>query len=70
VAEASGDVRYARLSAQSRAWFDGRNAARQPVYDRRLGLVHDGIDGTRVSPNSGAEANIEGGLADPSPDPA
>ena len=50
------------LAALARAWFHGRNAAGEPVYDRLRGCVFDGIDGNRVSRNSGAESNIEGGL--------
>lgn len=63
VAIATGNPRYSRLSDAARAWFDGRNGAGQPVYDRGRGLVYDGIDDDRVSKNSGAEANIEGALA-------
>ena len=63
LAAATQEVRYAELAALARAWFDGRNAAAEPVYDRVRGCVFDGIDGTRVSRNSGAESNIEGGLA-------
>ena len=63
VAAATGDAHYVALAGLARAWFDGRNAASKPVYDRERGLVLDGIDGDRVSQNSGAEANIEGGLA-------
>ena len=48
----------AALAADARAWFDGRNAAGAPVYDRHLGRVADGVDGDRVSENSGAESNI------------
>lgn len=63
VAAATGDQRYASLADSARAWFDGRNAAGRPVYDRERGLVRDGIDGDVVNENSGAESNIEGGLA-------
>jgi len=63
VAQATGEVRYATLAGQARAWFDGRNAAGAPVYDRRRGLVYDGIDDGQVSQNSGAESNVEGALA-------
>lgn len=63
VARATGDPRYAELATSARAWFDGRNAAGEPVYDRERGLVRDGIDGSRLNENSGAESNIEGGLA-------
>lgn len=63
VAAATKDARYGELATLARSWFDGRNAAGEQVYDRVRGCVFDGIDGTRVSRNSGAEANIEGGLA-------
>ena len=62
---ATAQVRYATLAQQARAWFFGRNPAHAPVYDRKLGRVADGIDEGRVSLNSGAEANICGGLALP-----
>ncbi len=80
VAAATGEFRYRRLASLARSWFDGRNTASAPVYDRAAGLVFDGIDDGRVSENSGAEANIEGALAlidslplhlhEPSPSPA
>lgn len=63
VAAASGDPHYVTAAANARTWFDGRNQAGQPVYDRRRGLVHDGIDGERLNANAGAESNIEGALA-------
>ena len=63
LAAATGEARYAELAALARAWFDGRNAAGEPVYDRVRGCVFDGIDGDRVSRNSGAESNVEGALA-------
>ncbi len=63
VARATGDRRYVEGAARARMWFLGRNAARKPVYDRQRGLVYDGIDGGRVSRNSGAESNVEGALA-------
>ena len=46
------------LAADARAWFDGRNTAGLPVYDRTRGRVADGIDDGRISGNSGAEANL------------
>ena len=49
---------WAGLAADARAWFDGRNAAGLPVYDRVRGRVADGIDDGRISDNSGAEANL------------
>jgi hypothetical protein len=56
--EVTGEAKWASLAADARAWFDGRNTARLPVYDRERGRVADGIDGTRISENSGAEANV------------
>ena len=58
LADATGDQRWAHVASEGRAWFDGRNAAGAAVYDRSRGRVADGIDGTRVSENSGAESNI------------
>ena len=46
------------LATDARAWFDGRNTAGGPVYDRERGRVADGIDDGRISANSGAEANL------------
>ena len=54
----TGDPRYLRLAADARAWFDGRNTAGAPVYDRVNGRVADGIDDGRINPHSGAESNI------------
>jgi len=58
LAGATGEARYAELAREARAWFDGRNPARQPVYDRITGRVADGIDVDRISRNSGAGSNI------------
>jgi hypothetical protein len=63
VGRATGDGRFADAASSARAWFDGHNAAGQPVYDRESGAVYDGIDNGCLSRNSGAESNIEGGLA-------
>jgi hypothetical protein len=63
VAAGTNEARYAGLAALGRAWFDGRNAAAEPMYDRARGCVYDGIDGASINRNSGAESNIEGGLA-------
>lgn len=59
LAAVTGEPGWARLAAEARAWFEGRNPAGLPVYDRRSGRVADGIDDARVSRNSGAEANVE-----------
>ena len=63
VGAATGEPRYGLLASRARPWFDGQNTAGAPVYDRAAGLVSDGIDDGRISHNSGAESNIEGGLA-------
>ena len=63
VADATGEDRYAAAARRGRDWFSGRNTAGQPVYDAERGLVFDGIDGSTLSQNSGAESNIEGALA-------
>ena len=58
LALASDDRRYARLARQARDWFDVRNPAGLPVYDRDRGRVGDGIDRGVVNRSSGAESNI------------
>lgn len=54
----TGRTDYLALAADARAWFDGRNPAARPVYDRAAGRVADGIDGATISTHSGAESNI------------
>jgi hypothetical protein len=61
--QATGEAVYSRWRDQARAWFDGRNSASQPVYDRVNGRVSDGIDDGRLNPHSGAESNIVGAQA-------
>lgn len=61
--KATGEAAYARWRDQARAWFDGRNTASLPVYDRVNGRVQDGIDDGRLNPHSGAESNIVGAQA-------
>jgi hypothetical protein len=63
LADATGDAAYAAAARQARAWFDGRNPARQAVYDRDAGRVADGVDGGQVNPHSGAESNVLGAQA-------
>jgi hypothetical protein len=55
---ATKDSGWAAMAADARAWFDGRNPAGRPVYDRERGRVADGVDEGRVSENSGAESNV------------
>ena len=59
----TGDGLFADLAAKSRAWFDGRNPAGRPVYDRDAGRVYDGIDDGVLNEHSGAESNIVGAQA-------
>jgi len=63
LAAVTGRPRYAEMAAVARSWFGGRNPGRAAIYDRAKGRVADGLDGTRVSDRSGAEANITAGLA-------
>ena len=63
LAEATGDARYAAAARDARAWFDGRNPAGHPVYDREAGRVADGVDGVHLNPHSGAESNVLGAQA-------
>ncbi len=57
------DPVYSRAARDARDWFHGRNTASLPVYDRERGMVFDGVDDGVVSANSGAESNVEAGLA-------
>ena len=60
---ATDEAVYATLRDHARAWFDGRNTAGRPVYDREVGRVHDGVDDGVVNAHSGAESNIVGAQA-------
>ena len=60
---ATGDARYVAAARDARAWYDGRNPAGLPVYDRAAGRVADGIDDGRLNPHSGAESNVLGAQA-------
>jgi hypothetical protein len=61
--EVTGASEYSALAVAARGWFDGRNPAGRPVYSRSTGRIGDGVDGHRVSSESGAEANIVGAQA-------
>lgn len=58
LAAVTGEPRFTQLARRARAWFDERNAAGRPVYDRAAGRVSDGIDAGRLNDHSGAESNI------------
>ena len=60
---ATNELVYATLRDHARAWFDGRNTAGLPVYDRVAGRVADGVDDGHVNEHSGAESNIVGAQA-------
>ena len=57
------DGGYDAAARDARAWFDGRNPAGVPVYDRAAGRVADGIDDARINVHSGAESNVLGAQA-------
>lgn len=63
LAAVTGEARFHDLARKARAWFDGRNTAGRPVYDREAGRVHDGIDVGVLNPHSGAESNVVGAQA-------
>ena len=63
LAEGTGDPRYRELGQLARGWFEGRNPAGVPTYDRVSGRVLDGVRGDTVNPDSGAESNVCAGLA-------
>jgi hypothetical protein len=60
LAKAQGDPKYATLADEALDWFNGRNPAGRPVYDRVKGRVADGIDEGTLNDHSGAESNIVG----------
>src|SRR5205807_10420175 len=63
LAQGTGEPVYPELSQLARSWFDGRNPAGVPTYERAAGRVLDGIRGRTANPDSGAESNIMAGLA-------
>lgn len=63
LAAVTGERAFDALAVKARAWFDDRNPAGRPVYDRRVGRVHDGIDQGVLNEHSGAESNIVGAQA-------
>jgi len=63
LAAATRGSTYLELGRLPRSWFEGRNPAGAPVYDRAGGRVGDRIDAGRVNRHSGAVANISAGSA-------
>ncbi len=63
LSNATQDPTYATFAEKARQWFDGRNTARRPLYDREEGRILDGIIHNQLNPDSGAESNIVGAQA-------
>ena len=63
LANVTRERRFTELAEKARAWFDGRDPAGRPVYDRVAGRVHDGVDAGVLNEHSGAESNIAAGQA-------
>ncbi len=62
--EATGKQRYMGWLQRLIAWFDLDNPAGRPVYIRDEGRCHDGIEGTHLNANCGAESAIEAGFVE------
>lgn len=60
----TGNDEYRALALRAYAWFTGTNDAGAVMYDPATGRCLDGLTGTEVSPNCGAESSIEAGLAE------
>lgn len=61
---ASGSASYRLLALRAAEWFAGANDAGAIMYDAKSGRCLDGLTGTSVSRNCGAESAIEAGLAE------
>ncbi len=61
---ATGEVAYRRDACAMAAWFSGANDARAVMYDPATGRCLDGLTGSVVNRNCGAESAIEAGLAE------
>jgi hypothetical protein len=60
LADATGDVRYARMAGLAAGWLTGNNVAGVPMYDAQTGRGFDGINSPAdVNRNAGAESTIE-----------
>jgi hypothetical protein len=60
----SGTPRYRTLALRAAEWFSGGNDAGAVMYDVASGRCLDGLTGSQVSRNCGAESAIEAGLAE------
>jgi hypothetical protein len=61
---ATGETRYRSLALRAAEWFYGGNDAAAIMYDAESGRCLDGLTGTHVSRNCGAESAIEASLAE------
>lgn len=61
---ATGTPRYRTLALRAAEWFAGANDAGAVMYDATSGRCLDGLTGTQVSRNCGAESAIEAGFAE------
>lgn len=60
----TGASRYRTLALRAAEWFAGANDAGASMYDAGTGRCFDGLTGTLVSRNCGAESAIEAGFAE------
>jgi hypothetical protein len=60
----TGAGEYRTLALGAAEWFTGANDAAAVMYDPASGRCFDGLTGTEVSPNCGAESSIEASLAE------
>lgn len=54
------DLRWHELALRAGAWLFGRNDARATMYDEDRGSTYDGLTGTGVNLNRGAESTLAG----------
>jgi hypothetical protein len=59
VATITFDAELAAAAERAVAWFWGFNRVGRPIFDPLTGRASDGLDGSVLSRNSGAESNIE-----------
>jgi glycosyltransferase involved in cell wall biosynthesis len=55
---ATGEQRYLRLCARAFSWFYGINRYGRALYEPSSGACHDGLGGTGVNANCGAESTL------------
>ena len=60
----TGTARYRTLGLRAAEWFAGANDAGAVMYEATSGRCLDGLTGSQVSRNCGAESAIEAGFAE------